>query len=104
MCVLSLQATTNTPYSGGAIYNDGGTVRLLGGVEFTGNFVVPSDDGLKTGDGGAVWNGPGARMATRAAYLEGNGVGAGGRGGGLWNEGFVEFRGAAGFRFNEVSV
>lgn len=39
-----------------------------------------------------------------AATLEGNGVvGPGGRGGGLLNEGFVQFDGAATFLLNEVS-
>lgn len=40
-----------------------------------------------------------------AATIEGNGVlGAGGRGGGLLNKGFVQFDGAAKFLLNEVSL
>lgn len=107
------QAMASIPYSGAAVYNKG-TVRLLSGAIFTGNFVYAdtsdsNDNGIAAastgvaGDGGAVWNGSTGRMVFGSnVELESNGVGDGGRGGALWNEGFIELRETAVFSNNEV--
>lgn len=76
----------------------------MGGAVFNGNFVEPNDNNL-AGDGGAVWNGPGAELRIYAgAYFQGNSVGFGGRGGGLWNEGSVEIWDGISFTHNEVRM
>lgn len=101
--VLSSQATPDGPHHGGAIYSQG-SVHLRGGVTFADNIVSGDDDGHEAGDGGAVWNGPTARMMVGStAVLRSNAVGVGGRGGALWNEGFVEFQNKTIFALNQVS-
>lgn len=61
-----------------------------------------ADNNCKTGDGGAVWNGPTGTLRTGVAEFKANGVDQGGRGGAVWNEGIVKFDDAAVFTNNEV--
>lgn len=98
------QATADGPHHGGAIYSQG-SVRLRGGVTFADNMASGDHDGHEAGDGGAVWNGPTARMMVGStAVLMSNAVGVGGRGGALWNEGFVEIEDEAIFALNQVCL
>ncbi|CAM9184949.1 unnamed protein product [Ascophyllum nodosum] len=86
------------------IYNEG-SVYLRGGAVFSENLVSIDSDGYEAGDGGAVWNGPTGRLVVEStAVLRSNGVEAGGRGGALWNEGFVEFKGTAEFALNVATI
>ena len=102
MFVFLCQATAGGPCHGAAIYNEG-SVYLRGGAVFSENLVSIDSDGYEAGDGGAVWNGPTGRLVVEStAVLRSNGVEAGGRGGALWNEGFVEFKGTAEFALNVV--